>query len=292
MNFSLHLQTIFTFIRQNKANSQERNNPYTYTRTVLDICLLCTWTQRPWICFGWKVYWKHSPCTYTYIHISRAVKLSDVANTRFLPFVVVTIFLSCLMSGPDAPTSTALSRPLCSSASGSHLWEVVSLGQGKSMPGQEHVVVCLCCICSYWWATRQRSLETTVWRDPGSSAGQTSRRTQVVGTLHALKAPGRGVTSQVWCDTLSQGVRSPAILSGRSREDLPFVLGRCKNKADAWYHVIWWNVEAKTQNFLWNVMINKIFHLRSNILEIKWNIFILNSIHDVLPKKRNPHPSL
>lgn len=42
MNFSLHLQTIFTFIRQNKATSEDKNNPYTYTRTVLDICLLCT----------------------------------------------------------------------------------------------------------------------------------------------------------------------------------------------------------------------------------------------------------
>lgn len=58
-------------------------NPYTQTRTVLDICLLCTWTQRLWICSGWKVYWKNSPCTYTYIHISRAVKLLDVADTHF-----------------------------------------------------------------------------------------------------------------------------------------------------------------------------------------------------------------
>lgn len=39
MNFSLHLQTISTFVRQNKAKSQEKNHPYTYTRTVLDICL-------------------------------------------------------------------------------------------------------------------------------------------------------------------------------------------------------------------------------------------------------------
>lgn len=40
MNFSLHLQTIFTFVRQNKANSQEKKtHPYTYTRIVLDICL-------------------------------------------------------------------------------------------------------------------------------------------------------------------------------------------------------------------------------------------------------------
>lgn len=40
MNFSLHLQTISTFVRQNKAKSQGgKNHPYTYTRTVLDICL-------------------------------------------------------------------------------------------------------------------------------------------------------------------------------------------------------------------------------------------------------------
>lgn len=53
MNFSLHLQAIFTFIRQNKA-TLKKHNPYTYTRIVLDICLLCTWTQGLWICFCWK----------------------------------------------------------------------------------------------------------------------------------------------------------------------------------------------------------------------------------------------
>lgn len=70
MNFSLHLRTIFTFIRQNKATSEEKKtNPYTYTRTVLDVCLLCTWTQRLWICFGWKVYWKQSMHIYIYTYI-------------------------------------------------------------------------------------------------------------------------------------------------------------------------------------------------------------------------------
>jgi len=62
------------------------------------MCLLCTWTQRLWICFG------NSPCTYTYIHISRAVNLSDVANTCFLPSHRVRIFLLWVASGPRAPT--------------------------------------------------------------------------------------------------------------------------------------------------------------------------------------------
>lgn len=40
MNFSLHLQTIFTFVRQNsKFTGKKKNHPYTYPRTVLDICL-------------------------------------------------------------------------------------------------------------------------------------------------------------------------------------------------------------------------------------------------------------
>lgn len=33
-----------------------------------------------------EVSWEHSPCTYTYIHISRAMTLSGVANTCFPPF--------------------------------------------------------------------------------------------------------------------------------------------------------------------------------------------------------------
>lgn len=85
--------------------------------------------------------------------------------------------LSCLILGPNAATSTALSQPLCSSASGFHLREVFSLGRGEPMHRQEHAPVCLCGICSHWGATRQCSLETTVRRDPGSSAGPTSRRT-------------------------------------------------------------------------------------------------------------------
>lgn len=36
MNFSLHLQTILTFIRQ--INFKGKNNPYTYVRTILDVC--------------------------------------------------------------------------------------------------------------------------------------------------------------------------------------------------------------------------------------------------------------
>lgn len=81
----------------------EKNPPIHIYKNCTRHLLVCTWT-RLWICFGWKVYWKHSPCTYTYIHISRAMKLSDVANICFLPFRTVIVFLLRLMSGPSAPT--------------------------------------------------------------------------------------------------------------------------------------------------------------------------------------------
>lgn len=55
-------------LRQNKTTSKKKT-PYTYTRIVLDIVSLCTWTQRLWICFGWKVYWKQSMHIYIYTYI-------------------------------------------------------------------------------------------------------------------------------------------------------------------------------------------------------------------------------
>lgn len=66
MNFSLHLWTIFTFIKQN--NIQGKNIPNTYTRTVLDICFLCILTQRLWIILA-EEYWKQSMHIYIYTYI-------------------------------------------------------------------------------------------------------------------------------------------------------------------------------------------------------------------------------
>lgn len=62
---------VFTFLRQSnfKGKKKTTNHPYTYTRIVLDICLLCTWTRRLWICCGWKVYWKQSMHIYIYTYI-------------------------------------------------------------------------------------------------------------------------------------------------------------------------------------------------------------------------------
>lgn len=146
MNFSLHLQTIFTFIRQNKATSEGKKTTHTHIQELYYTfaCYILEFNDS--ICSGCKVYWKHSPCTYTYIHISRAVKLSDVANTCFLPFHVIT-FLFRLISGPNTSTSLALSQPLCSLASG---FLGCYVGWGKSMHGQEHVSECLCCVHSYF----------------------------------------------------------------------------------------------------------------------------------------------
>lgn len=87
MTVSLHLPTRFTFIRQHKATPKGKKTIHIYkncTRHLLGMHLNSTVALR-----GWKVYWKHSPCTYTYIHISRAVKLPNVANICLLPFHVV-----------------------------------------------------------------------------------------------------------------------------------------------------------------------------------------------------------
>lgn len=100
MNFSLHLPTSFTFIRQHKATPKGKKTIHIYkncTRHLLGMHLNSTVALR-----GWKVYWKHSPCTYTYIHISRAVKLPNVANICLLPFhVVVTALVWNMRSQPS-----------------------------------------------------------------------------------------------------------------------------------------------------------------------------------------------
>lgn len=115
MNFSLHLQTIFTFVRQNKATSMGKI-PYTYIRIVLDVCLLCTWTQLLWICFGWKVYRKHSPCTYTYIHISKGREVIRCCKHMLFAFSR-GYDLSCNVRS-QCSHFYALSQPHCSLASG------------------------------------------------------------------------------------------------------------------------------------------------------------------------------
>lgn len=115
MNFSLHLPTDFTFIRQNKATSKGKKPTHihkTCTRHLLVMYLNSTVDLR-----GWKVSWKHSPCTYTYIHISRAVKWSNVANLFLLPFhVVMTALVWEMRSQPSHFYSPA--QPLSSLVSG------------------------------------------------------------------------------------------------------------------------------------------------------------------------------
>lgn len=155
MNFSLHLQTIFTFIRQNKASSEGKKTHthiqelhYTFACYILEF--------NDWICSGWKVYWKHSPCTCTYIHISRAVKLSDVANTCFLLFHIIT-FLFRLKPGYNCSNIRSQYSHFSSLVTTSlqlSFWLLgCYTGWGKSMPGQECVSECLCCVHSYSWAT-------------------------------------------------------------------------------------------------------------------------------------------
>lgn len=68
MNFSLHLPTIFTFIRQHKATPKGKKDPYTSTSTALDICLVWTWT-RLWICVAEGVLETQSMHIYIYTYI-------------------------------------------------------------------------------------------------------------------------------------------------------------------------------------------------------------------------------
>lgn len=57
------------------------------------------------------------------------MKLSDVANTCFLPFHTVIIFLLCLMSGLRAPTWIAPSWPLWSLVPGFIFWMLSWVGE-------------------------------------------------------------------------------------------------------------------------------------------------------------------
>lgn len=145
MNFSLHLQTIFTFVRQN--NFKEKNPIHKYkncTRHCLFMHLNSTTVDLVLAerCTG------NSPCTYTYIHISRAMKLSGVTKTSFFCLFHVVIFPSCAKSGRSAPPSTAPSQPLCSSASVLYLQDATLGGEDQHMDASMYQE-CLCCIHLY-----------------------------------------------------------------------------------------------------------------------------------------------
>lgn len=77
------------------------------------------------------------------------------------------------------------------------------------------------------------------------------------------------------------------ILPLQCKENLLFVLVRCKNKADAYYHVILQNVEAKTLTKLWNVLLMK--HSISDLIfwKLNENYLYLIAYMDVLPKTKN-----
>lgn len=92
----------------------------------------------------------NSPCTYTYIHLSRAVNLSDVANTCFLPSHRVRIFLLRVASGARAPSAQpphSLAAASLASGCCSAWGEITACMKACS---QE----CLCCIHSYSRATQ------------------------------------------------------------------------------------------------------------------------------------------
>lgn len=132
MNFSLHLQTIFTLRRQNKATSKEKKQPiHIYKNCTRHVLVRyfnsMTGSVLAERCTG------NSPCTYTYIHIPRAMNLSDVANTCSLPFHTVRIFLLWVASGPCAPTvQPPHSLAAASLASGVSLWDA-TVGGGKAL---------------------------------------------------------------------------------------------------------------------------------------------------------------
>lgn len=167
MNFSLHLQ----FSPKTKqSNRKGKKNPYTYTVTVLDICLLCTWTHWLRICFGWKVYWKHSPCTYTYIHISRAVTLSHVANTLFLPFYMVVIILVWNMWSQFYP----LLQPF-HSLSAARFWLCLldATHGGKNWCMDKARIRSASAVCIHTHEPLRQQWKVAVWLNPQSPDGQT-----------------------------------------------------------------------------------------------------------------------
>lgn len=90
MDFSLHLLTIFTFIRQNKATAKTDTHTITHIyKTCTGHPLVCTWL---WICVAGRCT-GNSPCTlyiYTYIQGREVVKCCKIC---LQPYHVVMVTL-------------------------------------------------------------------------------------------------------------------------------------------------------------------------------------------------------
>lgn len=128
----------------------------------------------------------------------------------------------------------------------------------------------------------RRCCGMSVWRN---------RRTLLVKHLEGYrwwacytvkKAPDKGVTSQV-CNLLWYGVRNPAFAVQRKSIVCACEMqkqGRCLRPchlAKCW---------SKNTNKTMKCTVNETLHFRSYILEIKWKLFILNSIQGCATKKK------
>lgn len=145
MNFSLHLQTIFTFVRQN--NFKEKNPIHIYkncTRHCLFMYLNSTTVD---------LFWPKGVLETVHAHIHIYIyqgpwSCQMLQKQVFCLFHVVVIFPWCAMSGHSAPPSTAPSQPLCSSASVLYLQDATLGGENQRMDASMYQE-CLCCIHLY-----------------------------------------------------------------------------------------------------------------------------------------------
>lgn len=173
MNFSLHLQTIFTFIRQNKANSQKKTT-HTHIQEL----------HQTLACYALElddcgsVLAKRCPGNTVHAHIHiysyQGPGSCQMSQTHtFCLFARLNDFPRCLISGPSAPIFMALSWPCLSAAQLlAFIFRMLSW-VGKINAWVRGVSECLCWIRSHSEPLR-RCCQTTVRRNPESPAGQTS----------------------------------------------------------------------------------------------------------------------
>lgn len=136
MNFSLHLQTIFTFVKTKQNNFKEKNPIHIYkncTRHCLVMYLNSTTVDLFWLKGVLETVHAH-----IHIYIYQGPwSCQKLQKQVFCLFLMVVIFFSWVISDRSAPTSTAPSQPLQLS-----FWLLPSgcyTGWGKSTHGRKHV---------------------------------------------------------------------------------------------------------------------------------------------------------
>lgn len=152
MNFSLHLQTIFTFVKTKQNNFKEKNPIHIYkncTRHCLVMYLNSTTVDLFWLKGVLETVHAH-----IHIYIYQGPwSCQKLQKQVFCLFLMVVIFFSWVISDRSAPTSTAPSQPLCSLASGFYLQDAIPGGENQHMDVSMYQE-CLCCIHLYSQATQ------------------------------------------------------------------------------------------------------------------------------------------